>query len=65
MWRDPIVEEIHRIREEFAKEFNYDLNAMCAYFKAKEEESRKSGRRVVSFPPRRPHPDPLPAAKTD
>jgi transposase len=28
MWLDPIVEEIHKIREERAKRFNYDLKAM-------------------------------------
>jgi hypothetical protein len=26
---DPIVEEIRRFRNEHAKKFNYDLNAIC------------------------------------
>lgn len=26
MWKDPIVEEVHKIREELAKESKYDLN---------------------------------------
>lgn len=29
MWQDPIVEEIHNIREEYAKKFNYDIHAIC------------------------------------
>jgi hypothetical protein len=30
MWEDPIVAEVHRIREELAAKFNYDLHAMFA-----------------------------------
>ncbi|MEH2086372.1 hypothetical protein [Nostoc sp.] len=29
MWKDEILEEIYRIREEHAKAFNYDLQAIC------------------------------------
>ncbi|WP_413038673.1 hypothetical protein [Roseofilum sp. SID3] len=29
MWRDEILEEIYRIREEHARAFNYDLKAIC------------------------------------
>jgi len=28
MMKDPIVEEVHRYREEYAKQFNYDLWAI-------------------------------------
>jgi hypothetical protein len=28
MWKDEILEDIHRIPEEHAKSFNYDLEAM-------------------------------------
>ena len=28
MWKDPIVDEIHRIREEWAAKFNYDAKAL-------------------------------------
>lgn len=28
MRKDPIVEEIHKVREEHARKFNYDLHAM-------------------------------------
>lgn len=46
MWRDEIVEEIHRIREEYAKSLNYDLNAIFADLRKKQEES---GREVVTL----------------
>ncbi len=32
MWEDEILEEIHRIREEHAKAFNYDIKAICEDF---------------------------------
>ena len=51
MWHDEILEEIHRIREERAKSFNYDIDAMFDYWRKKEVES---GREVVSIPPKRP-----------
>lgn len=50
MSRDPIVEEIHRYRQEYAARFNYDLDAMCADI---ESRQGKDGRKVVSLPPRR------------
>jgi hypothetical protein len=45
-WRDPIVEEIHRFREEYAKKFDYDLNRMFEDLRRRQEES---GAPVVSF----------------
>jgi 5'-3' exonuclease len=45
-WRDPIVEEIHRFREEYAKKFNYDLEKMFLDLKRQEEETAGP---VVSF----------------
>ena len=30
MWNDPIVEEVRNVRNEHAKKFNYDLNAIAA-----------------------------------
>ena len=29
MWKDKIVEEIHKYRDDYAKKFNYDLHAIC------------------------------------
>jgi hypothetical protein len=46
MWQDEIVEEIHRIREAYAKSFNYDLDAIFEDLRKKEAES---GREVVSL----------------
>ena len=30
MWEDPIVAEVHRIREELAAKFNFDVEAIFA-----------------------------------
>ncbi len=46
MWTDEIVEEIHRIREEYAKSFNYDLDAIFEDLRKKQAES---GREVVNL----------------
>jgi hypothetical protein len=46
MWKDEIVEEIHQIREAYAKSFNYDLDAIFEDLRKKEAES---GREVVSL----------------
>ena len=46
MWTDEIVEEIHQIREEYAKAFNYDLDAIFADLRKKQDES---GREVVNL----------------
>lgn len=48
MW-DPIVEEVRRIRQEYAKQFNYDLRAIAADLRQKEEKHKEQ---LVSFPPR-------------
>ena len=54
MWVDPIVEEeIHKMREERAKRFNYDLKAM--YDDLKETEKRY-GFKVVALPIKRREP---------
>lgn len=46
MWKDEIVEEIHQIREAYAKSFNYDLDAIFADLRKKQEES---GREIVTL----------------
>jgi hypothetical protein len=50
---DSIVKEVRDIREAYARQFGYDLDAIHRDLKAKEQAS---GRQVVSFPPRRPEP---------
>ncbi len=44
MFKDPIVEEIDKIRENLAAKFNYDIKAMYDDIKKREQ---KSGRKIV------------------
>ncbi|MBC6419577.1 MAG: hypothetical protein GDA44_12795 [Prochloron sp. SP5CPC1] len=46
MLQNEILDEIRKIREEHAKSFNYDLDAMFADWQKKEAES---GRKVVNL----------------
>lgn len=50
VWQDEILDEVHNIREEHAKSFNYDLEAMFADWQKRQSES---GREVVSLPLKR------------
>ena len=43
---DPIVNEVRRVREAHAAQFNYDL---VAIFKDLKEQEKRSGRNFVSF----------------
>ncbi len=49
METDPIVEEIRRNRDEYARKFNYNIRAICRDIR---EKQRKSGRQVVKLQPR-------------
>lgn len=51
MWNDPIVEEVRKIRDAHAREFNYDLHAICEDIRKQERRSR---RKLVTLPPKRP-----------
>jgi len=51
--RDLIVEETRRIRQEHAKKFNFDLDAIFENLKQKERNSRRN---VVTRQPRPPKP---------
>lgn len=51
MWRDPIVEEVRQWRQQYAAQFNHDLKAICQDLR---ERQKKSGRKVVTLPPRPP-----------
>lgn len=46
MWEDPIVAELHKIREAHAAQFNYDVKAIV---KALRHQQRLNKRKVVSF----------------
>lgn len=43
---DPVIAELHRITDEHAKKFNYDVRAMMADLR---ERQKTSGRTYVSF----------------
>ena len=60
---DPIVDEVRRIKDELAARFNYDLKAIYEHLKQREKErEEKTGRKFVSYPPRRVEPSPTPQA---
>jgi len=49
--KDPIVDEVRKARDEYARKFNYDLDAICDDLQKKQSEK---GKNVVSFPPKKP-----------
>ena len=51
MTDDPIVAEVRKARDDYAKRFHYDLDAICRDLQQKQQQS---GRTLVSFPPKRP-----------
>ena len=46
--RDPVVDEIHRYREERSARFKHDLDAMFKDLRRREAESRKRGVKFVT-----------------
>ena len=51
MWKDPIVAEIRRIRDELAAKHGFDLHAICEDLRRHQNDG---SRVVVSSSPRRP-----------
>jgi len=51
MWKDPIVEETRKLREQYASQFNHDIDAI---FKDIQQRQAQSGKKLVSFPARKP-----------
>jgi hypothetical protein len=51
MWKDTIVEEVREIRQQYAAQFNYDLDAIFQDLKKQEQGCEHE---VVSFPPKKP-----------
>ena len=45
LWTDPIVQEVRKARDEYAKQFNYDVRAMVKDLKEKEKEGASNGRK--------------------
>ena len=54
MMNDPIVQEVHQIRAQMLARFDGDLRALMRDAQERTEMAAKSGRRVVTLPPRRP-----------
>lgn len=50
MSKDSVVEEVRAIRDEYARRFGYDIEAICRDLKAQEASC---GHEVVSLPPKR------------
>lgn len=48
--KDPIVESVRKARQEHAKQFNYDLHAICEDLRSKQKDC---GHEVVSLAPKR------------
>jgi len=46
MWKDPIVEEVRRAREELASKLNFDIKAIVEDAQRRQAKSRH---RIVSF----------------
>ncbi len=53
MTKDPIVEEVHRIREKIVAKFNYDIRALV---RSIQETQKRSGRKFVRLTPKRTFP---------
>lgn len=49
-WRDPIIDELHRIREDIGKAHNFDLRRIAAVIRKNEDASRED---VVRESPKR------------
>jgi hypothetical protein len=50
MWQDPIVAETRALRDEYARQFNYNINDIFKDLMAKQAAHPE---RVVAFPPRK------------
>lgn len=48
MWTDPIVDEVRQAREDLARKFDYDLDAILDDVRARQTQN---GRQVVRRPP--------------
>lgn len=54
MYRDPIVEEIHRIRQELLDEFDGDIDALADDTNRRLLNGEFGNVKIASFPPKRP-----------
>lgn len=64
MWEDPIVAEVHRVRQEIFARFKGDMKAYLQHIRAGEEEERRRGRKIISAPVGPSVPAEVPRRKT-
>ena len=50
MWKDPVVEDVRAIRDEYARSLDYDLGKICEDLRRQQAED---AREVVTLPPKR------------
>ena len=50
MWKDPVVEEVRAVRDEYSRRFDYDLGKICKDLRRQQEEAESD---VVTLPPKR------------
>ena len=50
MWKDPVVEDVRAIRDEYARSFDYDLGKICKDLRRQQAEA---AREVVTLPPKK------------
>ncbi len=50
--KDPVVEEVRKVREAYAAQLGYDPERIFQDLKEREAQERRRGRRIVRFRPR-------------
>lgn len=50
MWKDTIVEDVRKVRDEHAAKFNYNLDAIYQDLK---KQQKRGGRKIVSLTAKR------------
>ena len=50
MWNDPIIEETRKLREQYAKKFNHDIDII---FEDIQKGQKKNKKKLFSFTPRK------------
>lgn len=51
-WEDPIVAEIHAVREELAQQLDNDPKKIFEYYLQKQKEGKAQGRKYVTLSPK-------------
>ncbi len=51
MWKDPIVEETRKLREQYAEQHNHDIDAI---FEDIQQRQANSEKKPISLSPRKP-----------